>query len=89
LNACGACGEDFNSLKLFDWHRVGVHAYTISEALRMHPPREDGRRCLDTDEMRERGWCRNQRGRWIDPVEVARGVSALHRIADAVSGEAA
>jgi hypothetical protein len=35
--------------------------------------------CLTVDERVERGWCRNERGRWVDPAEVARGVSALHQ----------
>jgi hypothetical protein len=29
--------------------------------------REDGRRCLDEDEMRKRGWTLNETGRWHDP----------------------
>ena len=88
MNVCGACGEDFNGVRLFGAHRVGVHAYTISEGLRMDPPREDGRRCLHVHEMRDRGWRLNQRGRWINPVEVARTVSTLTRIADGSSGDA-
>ena len=46
LNECGACGLDFASVRAFDEHRVGVHAYLFAEGLAMDPPREDGRRCL-------------------------------------------
>jgi hypothetical protein len=53
---------------LFDAHRVGVHAYVLTEGLRMDPPREDGRRCLDETEVAERGWEPNDRGRWHDPA---------------------
>ena len=43
---CTACGLVFNSDGGFDAHRVGKHAYTFLEGMRMEPPREDGRRCL-------------------------------------------
>lgn len=85
MNECGAYGQDFNSVRLFDRHRVGKHAYTFKEGMAMVPPREDGRRCLDPVEMRADGWALNERGRWSDPVEAARGVSALHRSAGARS----
>jgi hypothetical protein len=65
LNLCRACGNDFTSVKLFDRHRVGVHAYDYS------PERPDGRRCLSAEEMLENGWRQDARGRWIDPVRVA------------------
>jgi hypothetical protein len=69
MNLCRGCGEDFASVDLFDRHRVGVHAYTFSEGLRVEPPREDGRRCLAVAEMLERGWERNGRGGWTDPAK--------------------
>jgi hypothetical protein len=69
MNLCRACGEDFASVNLFDRHRVGVHAYSLPEGLRMEPPREDGRRCLTAAEMRDRGWVRNGRGGWTDPAK--------------------
>ena len=53
---CTSCGRDFTGDSLFDQHRVGTHDYTISEGLKLDPPREDGRRCLDVDEMRKKGW---------------------------------
>jgi hypothetical protein len=68
-NVCAACGENFGSVDLFDRHRVGTHDYTLTEGLRMEPPREDGRRCLSADEMRERGWDLGLRGRWLDPAK--------------------
>jgi hypothetical protein len=75
---CRACGQEFNSVELFDRDRVGVHAYTYLQGLDMDPPREDGRRCLDVDEMRAKGWKLNKRGRWIDPkrAERARALGA-------------
>ena len=53
---CASCGRDFSGDSMFDRHRVGKHAYTYSEGLALEPPREDGRRCLDAEEMRELGW---------------------------------
>jgi hypothetical protein len=50
LAYCRACGCDFSGDTLFDLHRVGKHEYDWS------PEREDGRRCLDREEMLERGW---------------------------------
>jgi hypothetical protein len=64
VNECGACGEDFASVAAFDAHRVGRHAFTFAEGLRMEPPREDGRRCLHPVEMTERGIALNSKGRW-------------------------
>jgi len=71
---CRSCRQDFSGTKMFDRHRVGVHEYTFAEGLEMDPPREDGRRCLDADEMTALGWARDEHGRWIDPerVEAAR-----------------
>jgi hypothetical protein len=54
LNLCTTCKADFGSVLAFDTHRVGKHAYTYLEGVQMNPPREDGRRCLDSDEMLER-----------------------------------
>lgn len=72
MNSCRSCGEDFGSAGLFDRHRIGRHAYTFGEGLRLDPPREDGRRCLDAGEMRALGWRLNARGRWIDPARALR-----------------
>ena len=64
MNECGACGLDFSSVKSFDSHRVGKHAYTLSEGLRMEPPREDGRHCLVQHELVDAGMAQDARGRW-------------------------
>jgi hypothetical protein len=69
-NGCSGCGQDFTSTVLFDRHRVGVHVYSLEQGLRLDPPREDGRRCLDSAEMTARGWELNDRGRWVDPVRL-------------------
>lgn len=72
MNLCRACGADFASVDAFDRHRVGVHAYTFLEGLDMVPPVEDGRRCLDVDEMRARGMSVNGRGLWQIDAAVER-----------------
>ena len=64
MNLCRECDLDFTSVRDFDSHRVGVHAYTYSEGLKMDPIREDGRRCLTTVEMRAKGWALDRHGRW-------------------------
>ena len=67
MNECPVCRLDFRSLTAFDAHRVGKHAYTYLEGLALSPPREDGRRCLDEDEMRAAGWRSDKYGRWRMP----------------------
>lgn len=79
MNLCRSCSQDFGSVELFDRHRVGVHAYTYSEGLRLEPPREDGRRCLSVPEMLERGWAPNARELWADPARAARAGQAFGR----------
>ena len=76
MNVCGACGLDFAGVSAFDAHRVGKHAYTSTEGLRMDPPREDGRRCLYPHELEEKGFVQNSWGRWTlaDQLERARSV---------------
>jgi hypothetical protein len=65
LNLCSACRADFTSVRLFDRHRVGAHAYDHS------PDRPDGRRCLTVEEMLANGWDRDANGRWVDPARIA------------------
>lgn len=64
-------------MELFDRHRVGTHEYSFSEGMNFYNPREDGRRCLDSQEMREKGWVQNDKGYWQDPVRATRARSAL------------
>jgi hypothetical protein len=71
MNVCRRCRQLFGSVELFDRHRVGRHAYTFAEGL--EAGREDGRRCLDIEEMEEAGWRLNGRGRWLDPARDPRG----------------
>ena len=52
---CEACGHHFNSVSVFDRHRVGDWDL-----------RGANRRCLDPKEMRMRGWLRNSKGFWIE-----------------------
>lgn len=75
MNLCSPCGRDFASVGAFDRHRVGRHAYSFTQGLQLEPPREDGRRCLDLEEMSARGFERDRRGRWRDPKSI-RGVLA-------------
>ena len=56
MNVCGACGEDFSSVRGFDRHRVDKHELD-------YPEHADGRRCLAEIEMRAVGFVRNARGR--------------------------
>ena len=64
MNFCTACKADFSSVRAFDRHRVGRHAYLYADGLEMIPQRLDGRRCLDPDEMRLLGIASDHRGRW-------------------------
>jgi hypothetical protein len=72
LNLCRSCGCDFASVSTFDRHRVGSFVYTFSEGLELVPPHEDGRRCLDADEMIEAGMAPDVRGRWTIAADVER-----------------
>lgn len=63
-NLCGACGVDFTTVRAFDRHRVGVHAYTYSEGVKMEPMREDGRRCLRREEFEGADLELDRFGRW-------------------------
>lgn len=51
---CMACGALFNSVSVFDAHRVGDWG-----------DRGADRRCLTSDEMLRRGWLVNAKGFWI------------------------
>jgi Putative sensor/Histidine kinase len=77
VNLCRACSEDFVSVTVFDRHRVGKHAYRFVEGMRMDPAREDGRRCLDVEEMTALGWREDRHGRWQDPARSAEVASRL------------
>lgn len=65
MNVCGSCRADFTSVRAFDSHRVGKHAYTGTEGLRRVPPVEDGRRCLVAHELIDVGFAQDGRGRWF------------------------
>jgi len=52
---CTTCGRDFAGDTYFDKHRIGKHAYLYQEGLKFDPPVEDGRRCMDDEEMIEAG----------------------------------
>jgi len=69
-NLCRGCGLDFASIRAFDRHRVGTHSYTFAEGLAQG--REDGRRCLDPDEMLAAGMAPSARGRWTILAEAER-----------------
>ena len=77
MNLCCACRSDFSSVETFDAHRVCVHEHTFLEGLDLEPPREDGRRCLDADEMREKGWAQDDKGRWFNPARAERARQAF------------
>lgn len=64
---CSACGERFNSVSVFDRHRVG---YFDSAEHR------GARRCLHHREMLARGWSLNAAGSWIERRREAATVCA-------------
>ena len=73
-NLCRSCGIDFGSVRAFDTHRVGKHAYLYDAD---HP---DGRRCLSLDEMLhpedgDAAFARNEQGRLTLADGLARGRS--------------
>lgn len=72
LNLCRGCGVDFASVSAFDRHRTGTYVYTFAEGLELDPPQEDGRRCLDADEMLYAGMAPDARGRWTIFADVER-----------------
>lgn len=65
VNYCTACDEDFGSVSAFDAHRVGGHEFSFSSE---HP---NGRRCLSIEELHQRAWSRDGRGRWRRPSDGA------------------
>ena len=79
MNLCRSCGLDFGSVSAFDRHRVGKHAFTYAEGLELDPPREDGRRCLDEDEMLAVGMELDARGRWRLVPDLERLRKLRHR----------
>jgi hypothetical protein len=72
LNGCSECRCDFASVGAFDDHRVGSYAFRYAHGLRFDIPREDGRRCMDEDEMVAAGLELDARGRWRDPASAER-----------------
>ena len=64
MTECSLCGLHFSGTSAFDAHRAGRHSYTLTEGLRLEPPREDGRRCLHPVEMADVGMELDDRGRW-------------------------
>jgi hypothetical protein len=85
MNECSACRCDFTSLALFDLHRVGKYPQTgpadyfdrrrtgaVNPEDDWRATAEFGRRCLEDDEMEAKGWVKDDRGRWSDPVQIQR-----------------
>ena len=69
MNECARCRLDFTGVSGFDRHRRGSFDYTYLEGLDMDPPREDGRRCLGTDELSAIGFLQDEHGRWFDAAK--------------------
>lgn len=67
MNGCRECGQNFTTVKAFDEHRTGFHAFTYSEGIKMEPQRDDGRRCMTFSEMTEFGWSQDNHGQWRYP----------------------
>jgi hypothetical protein len=74
MNLCCACQRDFSSVSAFDRHRIGRHAYDFAEGLELGF--EDGRRCMDDDEMQAAGMAIDRRGRWT----ITRDVEAARKL---------
>jgi hypothetical protein len=74
VNLCCVCRQDFSSVAAFDRHRVGRHAYDFAEGLEFGF--EDGRRCLDEDEMVAAGMALDRCGRWC----ITRDVEAARKL---------
>lgn len=92
MNLCTSCGVDFGSVKAFDAHRIGKHGYTFKEGLYMDPPREDGRRCLDEEEMAGSSvFALNAFGKWSltnDLASARRGFPEQHtHVTEASTGQ--
>jgi hypothetical protein len=86
MNLCRACRQDFGSVTAFDRHRVGKHAYTFPQGLDMEPSREDGRRCLDPDELEALGLVLNSLGRWSVARDLEHGRAMRERASVPWSG---
>ena len=67
-NQCAACEQYFASLKAFDRHRAGRFG---TGPFGTSPER----RCISPDEMRRRGWSKDEKGFWW--IEKGRYPSAL------------
>ena len=85
-NQCSNCGADFTSVAGFDYHRVGKHEYLFAEGIKMEPPREDGRRCLDASELTAKNFTQDAKGRWYSLK--ARQATLAHFTAARASREA-
>ena len=81
FNFCRSCDTDFASTRAFDRHRVGGHAYTYAEGLELKSPREDGRRCLDVDEMGTAGMAPDSRERWTITADAERARRVFAQVA--------
>jgi hypothetical protein len=58
-----------------------LYEYTLEQGLKLDPPREDGRRCLDSNQMEAKGWGLDDRGRWLDPVRLQASREAFAKAA--------
>jgi hypothetical protein len=90
MNLCTSCNQDFSSVRAFDSHRTGRHAYTSTEGLRMNPPREDGRRCLAAHEMHiSPRFSLDVRGRWTLTSDAPDAPQAVYASNTAIPEEVA
>ncbi len=55
MNLCCTCKTDFASVAAFDVTESGSTPTPLGKDLEPEPPREDGRRCMDQDEMLAEG----------------------------------
>jgi len=62
---CRTCGQYFNSVSMFDAHRIGLHP---------------SRRCLSPFELAQRGYTLNPKGFWIrvqKPAQLAQDARSV------------
>jgi hypothetical protein len=68
---CQTCGQYFNSVSVFDRHRIGPWT-----------DRGAHRRCLAIEEMRARGWSLNVKGFWVERRMMRSGLDRTRRSGD-------
>ena len=72
-NQCPTCGELFNSISSFDFHRTGKFGIPDPDKIGCYLKAD--RRCLSTNEMTKKGMAKNNDGWWMEKSSIY-GVSS-------------